>query len=48
MGRGFSIEWMDMQGIYFTKNRHYSLFLINAYGAYVKREIGVTQFSRGI
>jgi len=29
-------------------NRHYSLFLINAYGVYVKRKIGVTQFLRGI
>ena len=36
------------RGYILQKNRHYSLFLLSAYGAYVKREIGVTQFSRGI
>ena len=34
--------------IFYKRNRHYGLFLINAYGVYVKKKIGVTQFSRGI
>ena len=30
---------------YINKNRHYSLFLTSAYGAYVKRKIGDVIFS---
>ena len=29
-----------------NKNRHYSLFLMSAYGAYVKRKIGDVIFQR--
>ena len=31
---------------YINKNRHYSLFLMSAYGAYVKRKIGDVIFQR--
>ena len=30
---------------YINKNRHYSLFLTSAYGAYVKRKIGDVIFN---
>ena len=40
-GGGFNRQYLYMQGIYFIKNRHYSLFLINAYGVYLKRKTDI-------